>query len=475
MSLNEHTVDSFVRRMRPSQGLGAVREFARPSGLWVPERFGNDARSASRRVLRPLAVGGLSALLACNGPSGGNGVPPLGPDPNGPSFECVGESAAEYGSGLPFDVSSYDSNAPGCFTVDEKHLVDVLTDVYDREVSGRDIDPGDETAITAGTLQGIVDRFVTVGPVIPNAVLLSYEAFVVDREFDPELEFDASTIGSLSLHQMLPVWSLPSRYADPGVSAPLITESPTDFPSNPHVERISGLDWSDPSDPDFLGFIKKFTGIEECNVGGRGILSSTIKMNLYRGFDSTSPVAPYELLWYEISLPTLPGAHVTVHDIFVERLSSIIDHERANITFREHIHPYDRTLVDTPWRDHRLSHTTWSKNPLLIQAGIPPPFAVGDEVTPSDVSLFVTPYMPAFLLDYILLVPENFGVGYGNDHFGMDEPIGPLRPNGYRAAEVLGAQFYPEGVQNRDVRPRYNQDNRIIAPCTSDSAEPSIR
>jgi hypothetical protein len=294
------------------------------------------------------------------------------------------------------------------------------------------------------------------------------------------LEFNAGTIGVVDLHQMLPVWSLPGRRADPSISDDLV-ESPTAFPINYAVGRISAPDWSNPSDADFLGYLEKFEGIDECSFGGRGLASSTLKMNLHRDFDPDSPTL-MEVLWHQVSLPTLPGAYVTVKDIFVERLPQYVDHHRANITFREHVHLYDRSLVDTPWRDHVLSHVTEVQSPLWVPegSGIDPAtvftFAVGDSVVPSDIELYVVPWMPAFLLDYTLEVPSDFGVGYGNEHFAVDDPIGPERGgfSGNLLVDLLAGRYSPDGVRNLTVQPRYPQNFLIQASC-GPGGGPSIR
>ena len=419
-----------------------------------------------------------AVLVGCRDLDGGGGVtpppPPPSPDPGvgldpsdpRPLFVPAGVSASEYGASLPFDISAYDSNAPGVFTVDEMSLVDVLSDLH---ADGVDV----------SVLQGMVDRFQTVGPVIPHAVRRSYEEFVKERVFDSELVFDASTIGIVDLHQMLPAWSLPGRHADPDI-AEVLSESPTSFPINYAAESISGPDWSDPSAGAFLGYLKKFAGVDECNGGGRGFASSTLKMNMHREAAAPDSVIPPEVLWHEVSLPTLPGSFVRVRSIFVERRSHYIDHHRANITFREYVHPYDRSLVDTPWFDHLLSHVAAVKEPVWIPSGGDPAdvfaFAVGDVVTPDAVSLYLTPWFPAFLLDYILMVPGDYGVGYGNEHFAVEDPISPLRAglSGRRIIDLLAGRFYPEGVRVLSVQPRYNQNFLIQAACGF-AGGPSIR
>ena len=102
-------------------------------------------------------------------------------------------------------------------------------------------------------------------------------------------------------------------------------------------------------------------------------------------------------------------------------------------------------------------------------------FSVGDAVTPDDVRVFVNPHMGAFLLDYVLLGPAEFGVGYGNEFFAVDDAIGPRRGSGKRVVDVTMARFYPEGIQARPIQPRYSQNLMVYAPCSRFSGEPATR
>ena len=444
----------------------------------------------SRRDVLKLGLSGLAGLvLACETTRPPNGGPGNGdPDPGngtapggGPLFVPAGVSASEYGSSLPFDISAYDSNAPGVFTVDEMSLVDVLSDLH------RD-------GVGVSVLQGIVDRFHTVGPVIPHAVRRSYEEYKKDREFDSELVFGASTIGVHDPHQMLPVWSLPSRWADPSFVPdgfdPVIDDPPTGFPINYAVNRVSGPDWLNEDRSRLLSGLKLFAGVEACNVGENILNVSSMNMNLYRGLDDDSPTG-WEVLWRDVSLPTLPGAHVTVEDIFIERRGPF-EHDRANVRFREHVHPYDRSLVDTPWLEHSLGHVTPGELRYFSKDDFS--FSEGDVVGASDVSLRVTPFMPAYLLDFLMTGPPTFGAGYDIvvHPSMMDDPefarayssgsipslfggIGPVRGSGKRVVDVMMADFYPEGIQVRPVQPRYSQNLKVYAPCSVFAGEPTIR
>jgi hypothetical protein len=432
------------------------REYtASNTGLSMPKKQSKTAQKAKK------TIAALTLLLAsCTNTTINPPTPPINPpEPpthpiHGQLHQCEKTTAEEYQEqhNLPFNITPYDTNTPECFTTDEKTLVQTLQDLH-------------EKGVETETLQQIINRFTTVGPIIPHAVRRTHQEYTKEKEYDPQLTFNATTIGILDLHQML-AWSLPSRHADPEIYHPLggkiLDQPPTNYPINYQTGIVSGPDWLNTT-PELLTGLKKFEGIEECNTGENILNVSSINMNLHREIDPNSPTHR-ELLWYEATLPTLPGALVMVSEILVELRPLPYEHNSANIGFKQHIHPYDRTLVDTPYLEFRLTHTMPDK---VRYFGIDDlSLVLNQKVTPEDIQLYVNPYMPAFLLDFTVLAEPDFGKGYGNEHFTTEEPIGPARANGQRVIDIMMARHYPEGIRALPIQPRYSQNNMIYAPCT---------
>jgi hypothetical protein len=413
----------------------------------------------------------LTLLLAsCTNTTINPPTPPINPpEPpthpiHGQLHQCEKTTAKEYQEqhNLPFNITPYDTNTPECFTTDEKTLVQTLQDLHAKGV---------ETE----TLQQIINRFTTVGPIIPHAVRRTHQEYTKEKEYDPELTFNATTIGILDLHQMLPAWSLPSRWHDPNIippgQDPLFIEPLTNYPINYNTNRPSGPDWLNET-PEMLSGLKKFEGIEECNVGENILNVSSINMNLYRGLDPNSPTLG-EIIWHEVTLPTLPGALVMVSEILVELRTIPYEHNSANIGFKQHIHPYDRTLVDTPYLEYRLTHIKPDKVRYFNTEDLG--LTLEQKVNPEDIKFYVNPHMPAFLLDFTVLAEPDFGKGYGNEHFTTEEPIGPARGSGKRVIDIMMARHYPEGIQILPIQPRYSQNFKVYSPCSGFAGLPDER
>jgi len=273
---------------------------------------------------------GASLLSSC----GNSSVPP---NPNGPvptnNPDCIVGSAVEYASDLDLGLdvgvfdsnlnrSNYDSSGVQCFTKHEKAMIDELS-----EIKSEGADPL--------TLQKIINDYPNAGPATVYALRASWDATLVDQEFDTSLEFyDSNRLGWVAIDRATGI-SLPGFFLrDRGL------DGMTPYPVDDNVSSAGAPDWNpNPGLDEISSFLDRFPGCEGLIGTGEGFPEF---------WQSSSDFLYADYLWgtpipIRSALP--PGAKVN-SIIIGNRVTSFGDeYSDSTMELKYDVHPDDNNLI----------------------------------------------------------------------------------------------------------------------------------
>ena len=409
-----------------------------------------------RQFLKGALAAGIGlGLSACETALPPNGDPDPDPDPgNGDpgNGECLSGSAQEYADsvGLPLDVRILDTardSVDGCFTVHKREWIDQLRRVY-----------GDGV-VSLDRLRSFVDHFPTVGPMIPKAFELSYDAYRVDRAYEPDVvEFVPEHMGWIPLDKIVP------RLELPGVRHRLLGDPLTNYPINEDTWSFGLPDWSNLDPSRSSTFLSEFGFCDVCTATENVLNTGSIDMNVFAEVVGDW----FELKWFDVYAGNLtPGrvAGVSVYSQFNPDEVRVFD-----MSVDWEVHPDDRSLFDVG-STIRFSYGHMTPNRDVIFDEEDVGFKRGDVIAPGTRLGYINPRFASYELDFSVDVRGPFGLG---PYIPIPEHLGFDFDRIY-VMDILGADVYPVRRRPQATQPRY-RDKRLLSPYTVDGVmipEPS--